>query len=148
MGRHAFVNAWMSGIQGQNMLSGALTGGASSLGGAGLTSLNIENVGLLTAGNAVLGGTVSVIGGGKFANGAVTGAFTMLFNELSHKVFIDSQLKKIYEAFRKDLLDYETPASFYKHIGGPLGEWAENSPEEFGNTCDARLSGALKLQWF
>ena len=85
MGRHAFVNAWMSGIQGQNMLSGALTGGASSLGGAGLTSLKIENVGLLSAANAVIGGTVSVIGGGKFANGAVTGAFTMLFNELAHK---------------------------------------------------------------
>jgi len=49
-------------------LSGTLTGGASSLGGAGLTSSNIENVGLLCAGNAVLGGTVSVIGGGKFAN--------------------------------------------------------------------------------
>ena len=85
MGRHAFANAWLSGMQGQNMFSGALTGGASSLGGAGLTSLNIENVGLLTAGNAVLGGTVSVIGGGKFANGAVTGAYTMLFNHLVHK---------------------------------------------------------------
>ncbi|MDP3912941.1 MAG: hypothetical protein Q8R96_04290 [Bacteroidota bacterium] len=84
MGRHAFVNAWMSGIQGQNMFSGMLTGAASSLGGAGLTSLKIENVGLLTAGNAVIGGTVSVIGGGKFANGAVTGAFTMLFNHLAH----------------------------------------------------------------
>ncbi|MDP3912944.1 MAG: FG-GAP-like repeat-containing protein [Bacteroidota bacterium] len=93
MGRHAFVNAWMSGIQGQNMLSGALTGAASSLGGAGLTSLKIENVGLLTVGNAVIGGTVSVIGGGKFANGAVTGAFTMLFNELAHKYDIKQQNK-------------------------------------------------------
>jgi len=86
MGRHAFVNAWMSGIQGQNILSGALTEGASSLGGAGLSSLNIENVGLLTAGNDVIGGTVSVIGGGKFANGAVTGSFTMLFNHLVQEV--------------------------------------------------------------
>jgi hypothetical protein len=39
---------------------------------------------MLAAGNAVIGGTVSVIGGSKFANGAVTGAFTMLFNELAH----------------------------------------------------------------
>lgn len=50
-----------------------------------MQSLKIENVGMLAAGNAVIGGTVSVIGGGKFANGAVTGAFTMLFNELVHE---------------------------------------------------------------
>lgn len=34
--------------------------------------------------SAVLGGTGSVLGGGKFANGAVTGAYGYLFNELSH----------------------------------------------------------------
>ncbi|WP_020397050.1 hypothetical protein [Thiolinea disciformis] len=32
---------------------------------------------------AVIGGTISVIGGGKFANGAVTAAFVHMFNELS-----------------------------------------------------------------
>lgn len=90
MGRHAFVNAWLAGIQGQNMWSAALTGGASSLGGAGLTALNTENVGLLCAANAVIGGTVSVIGGGKFANGAVTGAFTMLFNDLTHHMLFEN----------------------------------------------------------
>jgi hypothetical protein len=31
---------------------------------------------------AVVGGTASTLGGGKFANGAVTGAYTMLFNPL------------------------------------------------------------------
>lgn len=31
---------------------------------------------------AAIGGTASVIGGGKFANGAVTGAFSRLFNDL------------------------------------------------------------------
>jgi hypothetical protein len=34
--------------------------------------------------NAVLGGTVSEIGGGKFANGAITAAFSMMFNEMMH----------------------------------------------------------------
>lgn len=34
--------------------------------------------------SAVIGGTASVIGGGKFANGAVTGAFGYLFNEVAH----------------------------------------------------------------
>jgi hypothetical protein len=34
-----------------------------------------------TARDAVVGGTISVIGGGKFANGAQTGASRYLFNE-------------------------------------------------------------------
>jgi len=85
MAKHAFVNAWLSGVQGQNIWSGALSGAASSLGGTGLSALETENLGLLCAGNAVIGGTASVIGGGKFANGAVTGAYTMLFNEIVHK---------------------------------------------------------------
>lgn len=34
--------------------------------------------------SAVVGGTGSVLGGGKFANGAVTGAFGYLFNYLAH----------------------------------------------------------------
>ena len=34
--------------------------------------------------SSVVGGTASVLGGGKFANGAVTGSFVMLFNHMSH----------------------------------------------------------------
>jgi hypothetical protein len=37
-----------------------------------------------TAREAVIGGTISVVGGGKFANGAQTGAFRYLFNESMH----------------------------------------------------------------
>jgi len=33
---------------------------------------------------AIVGGTASAIGGGKFANGAMSGAFTFLFNYLAH----------------------------------------------------------------
>jgi len=34
--------------------------------------------------SAVLGGTVEVLGGGKFANGAISGAYIMLLNHLAH----------------------------------------------------------------
>ncbi len=34
--------------------------------------------------NAIIGGTTEAIGGGKFANGAVTGAYVMMFNHLMH----------------------------------------------------------------
>jgi hypothetical protein len=39
-----------------------------------------------TAREAVVGGTISVIGGGKFANGAQTGAFRYLFNHDMHQI--------------------------------------------------------------
>jgi hypothetical protein len=42
------------------------------------------NVALKVTSSAVLGGTIDEIGGGKFANGAITGAYGMLFNELMH----------------------------------------------------------------
>jgi len=37
-----------------------------------------------TVAAAAVGGTASVLGGGKFANGAVSGAFTYLFNSAQH----------------------------------------------------------------
>jgi hypothetical protein len=35
--------------------------------------------------SAVIGGTAEKLGGGKFANGAVTGAYVMMFNHLRHQ---------------------------------------------------------------
>jgi hypothetical protein len=40
-----------------------------------------------TAIEAVIGGTISMIGGGKFANGAQTGAFRYLFNDSAEHFF-------------------------------------------------------------
>jgi len=35
--------------------------------------------------SAIAGGTASELGGGKFANGAVTAAFVMMYNEMGHR---------------------------------------------------------------
>ena len=43
-----------------------------------------KNTDICIVTNAVLSGTVSEIGGGKFANGAITGAFAVMFNDLMH----------------------------------------------------------------
>ena len=40
---------------------------------------------------AVLGGTASVIGGGKFSNGALTGAFSRLFNDIAIDFYDDKK---------------------------------------------------------
>lgn len=81
--KHSCFDAAMEGIQGGNMLHGFISGainGASDtfIGGMDMTK------GLRIACNAIIGGTVSEIGGGKFANGAITSAFSMMFNGLMH----------------------------------------------------------------
>jgi RHS repeat-associated protein len=62
-------------------LKGALVGGISAGVGIGMTDAlgDWGSAGNLVR-NAVVGGTTAVIGGGKFANGAVTAAFSYLFS--------------------------------------------------------------------
>jgi hypothetical protein len=67
--------------QGGKFHHGFLSGFVSSLGGSYTPEINgVVN----TAMAGVLGGTAEVLGGGKFANGAVTGAFVYLLNHLAH----------------------------------------------------------------
>jgi hypothetical protein len=55
--------------------------GMKELSKAAETSMTARVQGTIIS--AVVGGTASVLGGGKFANGAQTGAFSYLFNELA-----------------------------------------------------------------
>lgn len=85
---HGVAGGMMSEMQGGSFKSGFLaagfTQGASQLGV--FNNLGDPNTwGGRTAnaiGAAIVGGTASVIGGGKFSNGAMTGAFSRLFNDL------------------------------------------------------------------
>jgi RHS repeat-associated protein len=61
---------------------GFLSGFVSSLGGSYAPKNNII-VGVTTS--AALGGTAEALGGGKFSNGAVTGAFVYLLNHAQNK---------------------------------------------------------------
>ena len=76
--------------QGGNMLHGALMGLVACAGGEatmGMTRRWYGARGLKAAQlsiMAVAGGTVSELGGGNFANGAMTAAFAFLFNEIRH----------------------------------------------------------------
>jgi hypothetical protein len=83
---HALVGCGSSVASGGSCQSGALAGGASTtatLFTAGQFPDPWHNPGDLFAGTAIsatVGGFASVAGGGKFANGAVTGAFGYLFS--------------------------------------------------------------------
>ena len=87
--KHAFADAWMGGVKsavygGEWSPIRDMIGGSLSSAGNGVINENVNGLTLKMASSAILGGTISEIGGGKFANGAITGAYSMLFNELSH----------------------------------------------------------------
>jgi hypothetical protein len=69
-------------LQGGKFLHGFLSGSFSSLVGSAVGGAKLSFAGS-TAVGAAIGGTAEALGGGKFANGAITGAYTMLFNHLA-----------------------------------------------------------------
>jgi hypothetical protein len=74
---HALVGCASAAASGGNCGAAALAGGITSAATPFFKGLGFAG-GLVA--NAVLGGLASVAGGGKFANGAITGAFGYLFN--------------------------------------------------------------------
>lgn len=82
---HSSSQALIEGAKGGSMKHGFFSGAASVAGGFLVSKYgsNLGKAGKVSV-NIVIAGTVSEIGGGKFANGAVTGAYKMLFNDLMH----------------------------------------------------------------
>jgi RHS repeat-associated protein len=83
---HAAIGCGMAVASGSSCGSGALAGGITSAAGPFLQGLSFQ-ARVITA--SVLGGLASVAGGGKFMNGAVTGAFGYLMNELGRSTAAD-----------------------------------------------------------
>ena len=82
--KHSFTDAWLEGIQGGNALHGLISGALNTAGNTAIYSKQgLGDIGKIAA-SAVLGGTVAEIGGGKFANGAITAAYSMMFNDMMH----------------------------------------------------------------
>lgn len=68
---------------------GFLSAGVAQAFAPGIADLDSSSFGqspMRIAAAAVVGGTTAVLDGGKFANGAVTGAFSRAFNDEYHKV--------------------------------------------------------------
>src|SRR5205085_9028569 len=74
---HALVGCGSAVASGGRCGPGALAGAVGSFAGPLLRGLSFE---VKLVATSVLCGLASVAGGGKFANGAVTGAFGYLFN--------------------------------------------------------------------
>lgn len=118
--KHSFSQAWLEGIRGGNMMHGMIAGTVSVTGGQFVGKYGKKwNYTAKVAANAVITGTVEELGGGKFANGAITGAFSMMFNDLMHDV----------QAKRKSLA-----ASAKRELRNKSDKWATKNNQPLCST--------------
>jgi RHS repeat-associated protein len=102
---------------GPSALAGAITSAAGPL----INNQNGFSVASLVE-NSVLGGVAAVAGGGKFENGAITGAFGYLFNSQFHShtavPFVDDAGNPVYDFYGNPMQrPSDVPPSFFVDAG-------------------------------
>ena len=115
---HGTFNGAMRMAQGGKFHHGFLSGFVSSLGGSYMDKNRgdmtvIEKIAI----SAAIGGTAEALGGGKFANGAVTGAYVMAFNHLLHSEKWHPTRKEAAEATRTRTETTGNEASYLVYKG-------------------------------
>ncbi len=136
-------------VQGGNVLHGAMMGLLSAGSGEGMMALGGSlKTGMKVALQSVIGGTLSELGGGNFANGAITAAFSFLFNHTLHRRFSHSKMEEIisqvYSEYRKSMEKYDV-RDLFRAIGGELSAMADYPAL---HDCATRLSYALNQAGF
>ena len=113
--KHTFSQGFLEGVQGGNALHGMMMGAVSGAGGHLIDRYaNSLGKGGEIAASAVLGGTVDELGGGKFANGAITSAFSTMFNDMIH-----SNIQRLKEKIESDgKLTFSEARKWYRHGDG------------------------------
>ena len=150
---HGFASGTISEFTGGDFMTGFASGGLSSLAGSAFMMYSkFANSSIGTyAFSGVAGGAGAALTGGNFWEGTAIGVMNAGLNHLQQNIqnkFYDAQLKKMYDVYKQSVNDYPGPSEFYNSTGGPLGEWAAREPQEFQNTCAARLSKALNYGGF
>lgn len=151
--KHTFAQGWLEGIQGGNVIHGFMIGAVSGTGGK-LIHNNLQSLGKIgkVSANAILSGTVSELGGGKFANGAITGAFSIMFNDMMHSIkFKNINWKRVLIELRKlyNKYDETNNPELYRMQGGEIyKEVYMEHPERTRNACALKLCIALEKAGF
>ncbi|WP_159084052.1 FG-GAP-like repeat-containing protein [Saccharobesus litoralis] len=130
---HAIVGGIAAELQGgkfgHGFFSAGVTKGAGGVYLPGGSNLSTGEIAYGTVVSAVIGGTASVISGGKFANGAQTAAFQYLLNQAGESL-------KIGKATPEE-------AKILKLVRG----LAQNAADEYDMACGASDSWTCGLPW-
>lgn len=122
---HSMSQGALSAAQGGNFKHGFISGLVSAGGGYGLSKAGNLSKFTLVSANAIIGGTASELGGGKFANGAITGAYVVLFNCLMHPDDGDGKVIKTLEVITTEngtyIVSYNELGIAQYHIIGEPG---------------------------
>lgn len=97
--------------------------------------------------NSTLGGLASVAGGGKFANGAVTGAFQYLFNDSQHEINqldVGNDAHRTLEAYAGQSPDILTEV-YQDALGTPFGGRADIVDQGAGGIWDIKPNNAIGI---
>ncbi|NHQ94337.1 hypothetical protein GYK42_28635 [Janthinobacterium lividum] len=86
--------------------------------------------------SAAAGGSASILGGGKFANGAVTGAFSYLFNDSLHNEFCRESVCDRFESLKTSPIGKLYNYIFGERVGVPV-----NATYGYGGTAFAGVVG-------
>jgi RHS repeat-associated protein len=140
-GLHGIAQGALAEARGGEFVPAFLAASFAHAAGSGLGKIDalkgdgFEKLAARTVAAAVVGGTASVIGGGKFQNGAFTGAFVHLFNFESHWILRSLVPGQI--AYDKMVTSLEQ---------GDYGTAALNAVEWFGETALSVLPGSQLLR--
>lgn len=133
---HGVAGGITSVIQGGQFQSGFLAAGVSQFAGPHIDSFVLSHIGETTVDIAggisrgATGGIASVLGGGKFANGAITSSFEYLYNKSLHDYGIVS-------AEAQAVLDTLVPGSLFASCMDDV---------QYGSGCSASQWGMAGLQ--
>jgi len=118
---HGAFNGTMRMAQGGRFEHGFLSGFVSSLGGSAMqsygTSMSTADKIVLSS---VIGGTAEALGGGKFANGAVTGAFVEMYNHLHGEKARKELQNKLQQAIQEQHSYYNNIDPFEVSVRNPF----------------------------
>ncbi|RXJ68310.1 hypothetical protein CRV08_08650 [Halarcobacter ebronensis] len=125
---HGITRAAITKAQGGRWSSGFWSGLAGSALGATMGKLENVHVSIKAVINSIASGLISKVSGGKFANGAVTGAFVYLFNHALDELLNSTKMTASQKQMIKDNYDRtEESIARYKLMAKVR---AEDSPLE------------------
>ncbi len=89
---------------------------------------------------AAMGGTAEALGGGSFANGAITWAYVVLFNHLNHSPQNLGATRSVNKAQRNRIKGLINDISFYERVRNANDEVVEGDAEGYNENINVDVN--------